>query len=635
MKRSLILTFIVLLGFDIGAYAQSWYNNGPYAGLVKAIVKSHSGEIIAATDGGIYRFQDESQAWNYRGGGRTILNITLGPDKYLFTASSNFGIYRSDNDGLNWERLSAPPPTPVYDVTYNNQDQTLLAGTKEGLYFSDDLGDSWESVDDSLLAEASVDQILITKSRIVVRTDSGIFQKNIKEAGWKYVGHSEKEILYITEDSFGSLWAFVRYEGLLRLRQNATDWEYRGLKDNYITHILFASDGYIYASGSTLHKSNDNGATWHDVQFPYIINSISEFEGNSFWLATERFGIYNTADFESFDENNTLLTNLFPLSFKEDVNANLYLTSRNGVHISRDYGVSWESVYTRTRGFYSRSDANALSTGEIFYVTSHGEIFKQNEAQGEWIEVFDTGTNFYPSIAVSRNGKIFVSSEKGKLFRSTNQGEKWEEVFSKADEKFYAVSALNDTIGVASDDGIYISENGGDNWRHSLIGESVFDVIISPTGLFVCKKNRDVKISHDTGHTWVSIHDSQSAIQSLAVDEDNNIFIIKNFDIFYSKDLGQNWEQFTNEGLKTSPDEIFCATQGRIFCLTIYNGIFQNINPISRITVIKSNIAKYRLILKLPQPLQSVNHNSLFVIRYQRHRFKHLQSARTKSGYVG
>jgi hypothetical protein len=121
--------------------------------------------IYAVVQGGIWASVDGAHSWTRRGvdsfsASIDALTVDLWQPAKLWAAGGD-RLFRSDDDGANWQRVGQALPEP--NTTVNGitvSDEAIVATTDRGLYRSVDGGENWTSVIDTLPAHFEAGPLL-------------------------------------------------------------------------------------------------------------------------------------------------------------------------------------------------------------------------------------------------------------------------------------------------------------------------------------------------------------------------------------------------------------------------------------------------------------------------------------------
>ncbi len=95
----------------------------------------------------------------------------------LFAATRFNKVLRSENDGENWSGVFPEnlPANPVTDLFLTENGRLYIAINGSGAYYTDDFGDSWSSVTDTVLNTSIYSFTETADDEFLANTESGIF----------------------------------------------------------------------------------------------------------------------------------------------------------------------------------------------------------------------------------------------------------------------------------------------------------------------------------------------------------------------------------------------------------------------------------------------------------------------------
>lgn len=145
-------------------------------------------QLYAATDGGLFVSEDVGDSWDELDGGLPkvpLLSVVVSQyflaDPKIFVGTRGAGLYRSVDGGEHFEPVGGVPmrSSTVHALYWWNS--LLLIGTDDGLYMSDDAGDTLRDAEE--LEGHTVLSLLVPaaesfQSDILVGTDKGVFKSS-------------------------------------------------------------------------------------------------------------------------------------------------------------------------------------------------------------------------------------------------------------------------------------------------------------------------------------------------------------------------------------------------------------------------------------------------------------------------
>ena len=168
----------------------SW-NGGEITALLAAKFYPADLTIFAGTSKGLYRSMDGGGEWNQIGGGVLLgyVRELSWPGPYLFAAADT-GFYSSEDGGDQWEQIRGGlPDAPIVTVTVSrffSIDPVVFVGSKgQGVYRSRDGGKSFEKVGGAEWNDRIVHVLFWWRSILLAGTENGLFLSNDMGESWE------------------------------------------------------------------------------------------------------------------------------------------------------------------------------------------------------------------------------------------------------------------------------------------------------------------------------------------------------------------------------------------------------------------------------------------------------------------
>jgi len=232
-------------------------NTGLAADNYNALTVS-SYNVFIATDSGIFRSGDNGSTWNPANTGLTQnFAYALATNAGRIYASAGLGhLFYSDNEGSNWTEISNGLPSElsytsmIFGLGFKNS--TIYAGLGAGVYKSTDQGLNWNISSNGIVDFNVIPAFAITGNNVLAGTDYGLYISSDSGANWAPV---DLGISYI------SIYAFVKDgpaiymgtdKGIFKSTDNGMVWDSinTGLTDRNI-QALALNDNYLFAYGRT------------------------------------------------------------------------------------------------------------------------------------------------------------------------------------------------------------------------------------------------------------------------------------------------------------------------------------------------------------------------------------------------
>lgn len=236
--------------------------------------------ILAGCRSGVVRSEDGGANWrntlSVRGDNRMINFIAN--DRDIFYACTGNGLFRSNNQGKNWNRVFKGKNS--YEANcqvFAASEGRLFLGSNYGLFTSCDNGRSWQKANNRL-GGSRILAIVVGSGNIYVACTDGVFKSKDSGSTWEniFTKHSTedgKEFEEANEDrDEGERFSDIRY--LARDQKS----------------------GYLYlATAKGVVLSKDNGSTWDNLSdFGLLSQDVSmvRVSNNSSLYAVTNSGIF-------------------------------------------------------------------------------------------------------------------------------------------------------------------------------------------------------------------------------------------------------------------------------------------------------------------------------------------------------
>lgn len=168
------------IALDSGLTAQDQYSRGVLCLCFKG------SNLFAGTVGtGVALSSNNGASWTWTNTGLysgTIVYAIISQAADLFI-STNFGIYRSPDDGTTWTSVSGALHGDIFSIMSDGTN-LFAGGQQTGLYISTDKGTSWIPRNGGPTIFPQINAVVTSDSNIFVGTDAGLFLSTNTGASW-------------------------------------------------------------------------------------------------------------------------------------------------------------------------------------------------------------------------------------------------------------------------------------------------------------------------------------------------------------------------------------------------------------------------------------------------------------------
>jgi photosystem II stability/assembly factor-like uncharacterized protein len=535
--------------------------------------------------GDIFRSRDGGATWVTLPGmhQKSVRALGMAPsDSNVLVAGAFDGVYRSDDAGDSWQRISPPDHAEIKNIESIAIDprnsNVIYGGTWHLAWKTTDGGVSWHHIHKGMVDDSDVFSIIVdpaTPAVVYASACSGIYKS--ENAGEDF--HKIQGI------PFGA-----RRTRILK-------------QDPNNSRIIYA--------GTTrgLWKTTDSAKTWKLVTRPtLVVNEVLVDPRNSsrLLLATDRTGIMVSDNGgKSFSPSNRGYTHRYITTILADKNdpETIYVGVANdhewgGVFCFRFGSNNWQQNSNGLEGrdvFVLKRAVNGtlvagtnrglftLDVGRKAWISDNGQIEKsgssrqrRGEASGDRSETGSALTNVRINDIEVESEEWFAATSVG-LFASANKGKTWKRVRGTDQNDFVAVETAGDLLVAATHTNVFVSIDQGNHWKLVMLPERLRRVtgiaIISGARILVASTDHILR-SSDSGTTWERIAELPAKnLSSISYDESRKTVLVTSLStgtIVESSDAGTTWSRGPNAGQPLRRIKVF---DGRLVAVTPFEGV--------------------------------------------------------------
>ncbi len=595
------------------------------------------GGSLAYDGNGIYKSANAGLTWEAKGlpavgsvskvlidpnDDTTIFAGAMGP---LFRKDTNRGVYRSTNDGTDWEQvLFVSDSTGIIDMAIHPTNGNIIyaaswerirrlnnrqyGGETSRIYRTQDGGDSWTELTNGLPSLAN------DKGRISID-----------------ISQSNPNVLYaFYTDQIGNI------EGTFRTNNGGDSWtQVNSMSGGTSYHWWFGGifidptdENIIYNSGFVMDKSTDGGQTWsstfsgvHVDQHAMAFNASVPNEV----LIGNDGGVYKSSNngTSSTKINNLPITQFYRFYVDAQNADKVYGGAQDNNTIRTQTGglSDWQAIYGGD-GFQPLVDPS--NTNVIYALSQRGNLGKSTNNGSSFVGAlngipsgdtnnWDTAISFDPNDSQT----LFYGTQK--VYKTTNAAGTWTAISPDLSNgphtgnlAFGTVTTINvsplnsDVIYAGTDDGnVWVTQNGGNNWNN-ISGslpilwttkvlasrDDAATVYVTFSGYRYGEDNGHVFKSTDFGATWSDISNNLPDIPINDIEKDifGNLFLGTDIGVLASLDEGANWQPLgenmpsvvvTDLFIHENSEYLYAGTYGRSsYKLNIAEDILETENNI-------------------------------------------------------
>src|SRR6476619_3885370 len=417
---------------DPAKYSDDWRTTGPPGGDVRALVVDPSNPdrfYFGTLDGQIYTSADAGKRWQllYNFGKPRLFvdNIIVDPrnSRVLYVAAHRHnlpgGFFKSSDGGVTWRESSELKNEALHSLAQSESNpDTLIAGTFNGVFRSDDAGNSWKQ----LPTQSTPGLIHVESLAIDPRTTNTIY------AGTYYLPYKSVD--------GGQSWKSMK-TGII----DDSDIFAIDIDPRDPNHIIASACSGIYeskAAGEAWKKvqgiPSQSRRTRAILQHPSIPGVVFAGTTEGFWRS-EKGG-----DADSWMVTTSRQLEINSIAVHPSRPDTVYIGTNNyGVMVSNDGG----KTFVPTNGGYSGRFANAILADRetpnrvyastINTATGGGFLFVSNDNGETWrpsMRSMPSRLITYSILQDARDANVIYLGTNLGVYRSPDRGTSWAPVWA-------------------------------------------------------------------------------------------------------------------------------------------------------------------------------------------------------------
>jgi photosystem II stability/assembly factor-like uncharacterized protein len=514
--------------------------------------------ILGTGYDGVYRSIDSGKTWTRVG---SELNGFVAKDSVIFAGAPKNGIWKSLDSGATWRSVyTYQGDLNVWAV--GNIQGRLLAGTDNGVYYSDNFGMKWINTKNGLAGNDTVLAFYTFDKIVVAKTPRGAYRSLDSGCTWSNLTPMFSINSFAINRNM--YYAASKQTGLMYSSDSGRKWQsvYVG---SYFTRIDFLAvykGNVLFGSTWGLFLSNDNGVTWKNLsaESKHYLEGSQAIVGDYLYNGTgyPNPGEYRRPMAELIDAAESVPpkpdTSLWQRtngpqggrvnSFACFDTAIFATVSGDAVYRSLNNGATWQRLPMK---------AQSLASNGTFLFAADGGVYRSSNYGSNWVDVNNSGIRDISTL-YAFGGILYAGGRQTGVFR-TDYGVGW--IVQRSGLQSYWVNSFGmagQKLLVGSSNGLYLYNDKGywdvdcrctpDWYQWGNLG-SVYCFASMGKRTFTGTR-RGLVYSDDTAYTWKSVSDSllkRTEITCLAVT--GNAVFAGAGNVYRSLDSGATW---TNVG---------------------------------------------------------------------------------------
>ena len=469
-----------------------------------------------------------------------------------------------------WYSLKGP--SGVYVNMFAMKDSShIFAGSNEGLYRSNDNGNTWVQINKALV---QVNSLIVVTDYILASSDYGIYKSTDNGESWRTVNGglpANHKVLSLAAGPNGNIFAGLSEgQGVYKSINTGEYWtpvKGAGLPfsmNRYgVDAIAFSPSGHIYASTSStivsvvpgVYRSTDNGESWVRL---LSLNSKAysfAFDKSATFIASGD-GLYVSPN--GIDGWGRIFTTGAVYAVTINSRSELFAGTSLGMIRSVDAGRTWKSLWFTNRESYSIF----VGPNDYVLVGTDAGVYQSKDNGASWKSVHNGFKSLGVSalVTVKRAATSYLFAGTGWVSRLESNWNTWGYGWiAKNDNRLNRdgasclMSNSKNYILAGTNNGVYQSVDNGENWTwNAFFGSKVcYDFAKNPAGHLFLLTNMGVYRSIDDGNSWLGVNSGISGllIHALTTSSKGYIFIGGEGGVYRSDNNGNSWSQML--GLKS------------------------------------------------------------------------------------
>ena len=546
---------------------------------------------LESEGGSVFKSTDNGHTWQALSSleGKSVRSMAIAAsDPNILVAGTLDGIYRTRNGGQTWQRISPDTSGEIKNIESIAIDPTnadiVYAGTWHLPWKTNDGGQNWHNIKSGIIDDSDVFSIIIDPKRpdvIYASACSGIYKsENAGELFHKIQGipFSARRTRVLKQDPSNSSVVYAgTTEGLWKTLDGGKTFKRMTAPSVVVNSVLIdprktsrvmlATDraGVLVSNdGGDSFSASNQGFSHRQVASLLVDRSDSSTLYAGLLNDKEHGGVYISRDAGAhWQQMSAGLEGRDIFSLRQTAENTLVAGTNRGVFAWKANGFRWDAI-------------NTVLTEKALYAPGSKTKGRLKAAAARTVIARSELGTRVNDLAVE-GSKWYAATPVG-LYVTSNSGQSWHGGPVAGQNDFVSVRVHGNLVAAASHAGVAISLDNGAHWYAGNLPHfvsNIHDLTIGPQDSLWVAAREGVFRSDDNGDNWEHVLSGLPAwhMDSINYDQASGRFYassIETANLYESNDNGRHWRRFGESGW-----EVRHATlaPGRLFVVTAYDGV--------------------------------------------------------------